>query len=163
MARLAPPTPTPQLGNNKAPAHGNAGVVKKAKVHIPIKMAGNTRGTLQPDNVSCEVCFKIIKFRKNLPKHMSDAHGDEEKEKYSCCNISFTSKYNLARHTASKNCLLNLKHDCKKCKARFVSIEKLQIHIKKNCPKKYFCTICFQFFNKTANFESHKNNHDNEL
>ena len=88
---------------------------------------------------------------------MSDFHGVQSTSKLSCehCSIDFLNKFNLDRHLKSKNCILNLSHQCKNCKARFVSQVKLEIHELKNCPKKYFCSSCLSFFKTKSKYQSH--------
>ena len=92
---------------------------------------------------------------------MSDFHQNPISDKLSCdiCNIQYTSNYNLERHINSKNCLRNLSQQCKKCKARFVSPVKLKEHVEKNCPKKYFCSICICFFKYKHIYQKHFESH----
>jgi len=146
----------PSCGGLKQPSSGglqpSSGGLKKIKVLFPDK-----RRNLVPDNIVCELCQKIIKYKKNLPKHMSDFHQNSFSDKLSCdiCNIQYTSNYNLKRHINSRNCLRNLSHQCKKCKTRFVSPAKLKEHVEKNCPKKYFCSICICFFKYKYKYQEH--------
>jgi len=114
-----------------------------------------------PDNIKCDHCSKIIKFKKNLSRHMAVFHQNLDHEKYGCdlCEVEFSSKYHLDRHLESKNCLKNLTQECKKCKKRFVSVEKLKIHLDKNCQKKHFCDICFKFYKNKREFKMHVDSH----
>ena len=88
-------------------------------------------------------------------------HGNNSPESLQCgaCSVEFGSKYHLERHLASKNCLSNLSHECKDCKANFVSQDKLKVHRVKNCLKKYFCSICFTFFKSKKLYENHLISH----
>ena len=92
---------------------------------------------------------------------MSDFHQNSNMEKLGCdvCHVEFSTKYHLERHLVSKNCQKNLTHECKNCKAGFVSLEKLKIHTWKNCPKKHFCHICFIFFKSKTVYEKHLLSH----
>ena len=125
-------------GNNNrvsSDVHGYLGIEKKMKVHLP---QASRKHNEVPDNIKCGVCHKIIKFKRNLAKHMSDSHESTGKLSCEYCDKNFPSRFNLDRHLKSKNCILNQSHQCKNCKARFVSQVKLEIHKLKNCPKKYF-------------------------
>ena len=105
----------------------------------------------------------FFQYKRNLAKHLSDFHASQKKNELFCehCGMHFLSKFNLERHLKSKNCSLNLTHQCNKCKARFMSQAKLINHELKNCPKKYFCSICFAFFGSKAEYKSHISNHSN--
>ena len=150
-------------GNNNrvsSDVHGYLGIEKKMKVHLP---QASRKHNEVPDNIKCGVCHKIIKFKRNLAKHMSDSHESTGKLSCEYCDKNFSSRFNLDRHLKSKNCLWNLSHECKNCKARFVSLEKLEVHKTKNCPKKYFCSVCFEFFSSKVKFLTHRNIHVNDV
>ena len=149
-------------GNNNtvsSDVHGYLGKEKKMKVHLP---QGARKYSCPPDNIKCGLCHKIIKFKRNLAKHMSDFHETTEKLCCDHCDKNFSSRFNLDRHLKSKNCLMNSTYECKNCKARFVSVEKLEVHKVKNCPKKYFCFTCLEYFKSKAKFVAHSSVHVND-
>ena len=114
-----------------------------------------------PDNVKCDICGKVISFRRNLARHMSTYHKEAE-ESFNCliCNSTYNSQYHLDRHTESKNCLRNLKFECRKCKKMFTSAEKLSVHSEKNCNKKFMCTSCFCYFKSKKEYKNHCRSHE---
>ena len=116
---------------------------------------------IQPDNVKCNYCGVIIKFKKNLRRHILSAHSLGNEDGFNCleCNSSFGSQYHFDRHISSSNCLKNLNYDCKKCKKKFTSAEKLAVHLLKNCPKKFMCTYCLTFFRAKKDYLSHVSSH----
>ena len=95
---------------------------------------------------------------------MTDFHPNGDKKVLTCdtCLVDFTSRYNYDRHVKSKNCFANLNHECKSCKAGFVTPLKLKTHILKNCPKKYFCQECFTFFKIKTLYENHVLGHSEQ-
>ena len=98
-----------------------------------------------------------FQFKKNLPRHMNLAHQNKVPKYFVCevCTLEFSTPYHLDRHQSSKNCLKNLSYQCKECKKRFVAEEKLKIHKRKNCTKKYFCSECFKFFQSNNSYQNH--------
>ena len=128
----------------------------------------------QPDNIKCTDCGKVIKFKRNLARHMSLAHGANQNvidesaskeqvnaERFSCefCDTVVSSQYHLDRHLKSRNCSKNLLHKCKYCKEKFMSEEKLVTHETKNCVKKYMCTHCFTYFKVKKEYLAHLRSH----
>ena len=125
----------------------------------------------EPDNIKCSDCGKVIKFKRNLVRHMSRAHGIVQNQVESCslenvdhfqcefCNTIVHSQYHLDRHLKSRNCAKNLIHTCKKCKSKFMSEEKLITHETKNCSKKFMCTFCFAYFQAKKDYTAHLSSH----
>ena len=126
------------------------------------------REQAEPDNVKCSMCDIIIKFKKNLSRHMTLVHGladdqnieNVEQASFECCENVFSSQYHLDRHTKSKKCVKNQRFECKKCLLKFTTESKLSIHMKKNCLKKYMCMSCFTFFKSKNKFQLHLDTHD---
>ena len=58
----------------------------------------------------------------------------------------FDRNYRLKRHQESKACVKNCNYVCPNCEQGFISSEKLNIHIKKNCTKKFKCYHCASYF-----------------
>ena len=117
----------------------------------------------QAENVKCDICGKLISFKRNMPRHMAIYHNKESScQSYECiqCQTDFSSQYHLDRHVASKNCVRNLNFECRKCKQKFVSSDKMAVHMKKNCPKKFMCASCFSFFKSKKEYEGHLSLHE---
>ena len=114
------------------------------------------------ENIKCDICGKIISFKRNMPRHMSVFHSRSDEPSFECttCQSTFTSQYHLERHMASKNSLRNLDYECRKCKKKFTSSIKLTVHMNKNCPKKYMCASCFCFFKSKNEYDTHLNTHE---
>ena len=132
--------------------------VKRVKVLQP-----RTKGPKQlPDNIKCDICGKIISFKRNIARHMLTFHNMTEEESFNCamCNSSYNSQYHLERQIESKNCLRNLKFECKNCKKMFMSADKLSVHSVKNCDKKYMCSSCFCFFKSKRDYNNHISSHE---
>ena len=96
-------------------------------------------------------------YKKNIIRHMSEFHNMEQYQKYRCedCDLDFGDQYHLNRHLNSKNCLKKSVEECKDCKKRFVSPDKLKVHQVKNCLKKYFCDVCLSFFKTKKIYLNH--------
>ena len=148
------------------------GIVKQKKVGLK-KMKVINLPEEQPDNIECSLCHNIIKFKRNVARHMILAHGSGQNvlnnanhsnaDKLYCefCEKVCDSQYHLDRHLKSKNCSKNLLFECKKCKAKFTSEKKLSTHEIKNCLRKYMCTFCFAYFQVKKEFLSHMSSHSN--
>ena len=144
---------------------GSADDVVKSNVK-KVRVLNLPKDKPDPDFIKCSMCDIVIKFKKNMLRHLSlvhGVHGDKEvvndSSSYECCENSFSSQYHLDRHTKSKNCSKNLIFECRKCLCKFVTQEKLSIHTTKNCSKKYMCTLCFKFFKSKREFEVHMSSH----
>eukprot|EP00092_Neocalanus_flemingeri_P004011 GFUD01004317.1.p1 GENE.GFUD01004317.1~~GFUD01004317.1.p1 ORF type:complete len:280 (+),score=52.03 GFUD01004317.1:44-883(+) len=151
-----PEVPSGQ-GDVNANVVDNSDAIKVVKQNNPTKKMKVLKVVEVPDNIKCDACDKLIKFKRNLARHMLLAHQKEVSEKLECefCNLVFFSRFNLNRHLNSKNCLNNLTAECKECKMRFESEDKLKSHQAKNCSKKYFCSECLTFFKTKKFYQNH--------
>ena len=118
--------------------------------------------TSRHDNVKCRICGAVIRFKKNMARHILAAHKFGSDDCFNCfvCNLGFGSQYHLSRHVESSNCFKNLQYECKKCKKKFTTPEKLDVHTKKNCSKKYMCVHCLAFFKLKKDFLNHQASHE---
>ena len=106
----------------------------------------------------CDYCSKTFSVKQSMLRHVRECHlNNLVKFIFKSCNIDFRRLENLNRHIMSNNCFLpdELTFECKKCKKLFNTQDKLENHELHNCPKKYFCNLCLQFFKKKNDFLSH--------
>ena len=161
MMMLQPSKTADRSKNNNMPeTTGNEAVNKNSKKkRVKVLIPKRKR---QAENVKCDICGKMINFKRNMPRHMSVFHSRSDEPSFECvtCQATFASQYHLERHMASKNCVKNLDFECRKCKKKFTSSIKMTDHMKKNCPKKYMCASCFCFFKSKREYDTHLNTHE---
>ena len=108
---------------------------------------------------TCEKCPSKFPSNQALSRHKREQHL-KTKLDYPCnvCHRKFKRFEHLKRHSQkTKSCesYVNSNVECKNCKRKFLSADKLASHIRRHCEKKYFCVSCFQFFGKKSLFTSH--------
>ena len=80
-------------------------------------------------------------------RHVKEYHLKTSNQ-FTCksCDAIFVRKDKLEIYLNMKKCPSNdISNDCKKCKKKFKSPDKLKSHAHKNCRNKYFCVICLKF------------------
>ena len=80
------------------------------------------------NNLSCPKCFKIMRTKFTLRRHISQVHANQEKFKCTYCVRSFCAKISLTYHLKSIHPALGQSFDCEKCGEVFADFQAYRAH-----------------------------------